>query len=100
MSRKSPSTFVILQSKLKRTDLEFTTVAGTEAIVLGRDFRSKIHRGGLSGSVSKTAGAITDPEQISVVRRYLSKLNPKQDCFSSVPVMVPLCYNRMEMSGS
>ena len=33
----------------------------------------------MSGSVSETAGAITDPKQIFVVRRYLNKLNPKQD---------------------
>ena len=33
----------------------------------------------MSGSVSETAGVITDPEQIFVVCRYLSKLNPKHE---------------------
>ena len=28
---------------------------------------------------TETLGAITDPQQIAVVRRYLGKLNPKQD---------------------
>ena len=68
-----------IQCKLRRSDLEFTTIAGEEAIVLRRDFMSKNHRGGLSGSETETSGAITDPQQIAVVRHYLGKLNPKQD---------------------
>ena len=68
-----------LQSKLKRTHLESTTIAGTKDIFFGLDFKSKNHQGGSSGSVSETAGALTDPEQIFVVHRYLSKLNPKHN---------------------
>ena len=70
---------VKLQSKLKPSDLEFTSIAGEDAIVLGHDFMSKNHRGELSGSSVETAGAITDAEQIAVFRIYLSKLNPLQD---------------------
>ena len=59
--------------------MEFTSIAGKDTIVLGRDFMSENHRGGLSGSSAETAGAITDAEQIAVFGRYLSKLNPLQD---------------------
>ena len=65
-----------LQSKLKKSDLEITSFAGEDAMVFGHDFEfiSKNHRGGLSGLSAETAGAITDAEQIAVLRRYLSKL--------------------------
>ena len=60
---------VKLQSKLKPSDLEFTSIAGEDAIVLGCDFMLKNHRGALSGLSADTAGAITDAQQIAVFRR-------------------------------
>ena len=68
-----------LQSKLKPSDLEFTSIVGEDAVVLGHDFMSKNHRCGLSGSSAETARVITDAEQVAVFRRYLRKLNPLQN---------------------
>ena len=64
---------------MKPPYLEFTSIAGEDAIVLGRDFMSKNNRSGLLGSIAETARAITVAEQTALFRRYLSKLNPLQD---------------------
>ena len=67
------------QSKLKKTDLLFTTIAGERAIVLNADFLSKNHQGGVAGSSSETKGAITKPEMVAAFERYISKLHPQLD---------------------
>ena len=53
------------QSKLKKTDLLFTTIEGERAIVLNADFLSKNHQGGVAGSSSETKGAVTKPEMVA-----------------------------------
>ena len=67
------------QSKLKKTDLLFTTIEGERAIVLNADFLSKNHQGGVAGSSSETKGAITKPEMVAAFERYISKLHPQLD---------------------
>ena len=57
------------QSKLKKTDLLFTTIEGERAIVLNADFLSKNHQGGVAGSSSETKGAITKPEMVAALPR-------------------------------
>ena len=67
------------QTKLKKTDLLFTTIEGERAIVLNADFLSKNHQGGVAGSSSETKGAITKPEMVATFERYISKLHPELD---------------------
>lgn len=69
-----------IQCRLKKEDLVFSTDPdGDERITLQKDFLSKNHQGGLTGSDFTTSGCIQDPKQVSAIKRYLSKLNPKMD---------------------
>ena len=59
-----------VQSKMKKSDLLFSSDEnGEERITLPKDFATKNRQGGLNGSETTTAGCITDPTQIAVIKR-------------------------------
>ena len=69
-----------IQCQLRKEDFIFKKDEnGDDYIVLSRDFLSKNHQGGLTGTGHTSAGCITDPTQVSAVRRYLSVLHPACD---------------------
>ena len=89
-----------LQSKLKPSDLEFTSIVGEDAVVLGHDFMSKNHRCGLSGSSAETARAVADAEQIAVFHRYLSKMTLCRTASFSEPATALQSSKKTEKRGS
>ena len=69
-----------VQCQLKKDDLVFTEYEdGKWMVTLAKDFLSKNHQGGLAGSSFSSAGCITDPKQVSVLRMYLTHLHPELD---------------------
>ena len=65
-----------MQVALKKDALQFVSVEnGDEIIKLNGDYMSKNHQ----EDEYKNAGCITDPVQVRVIRKYLSKLNPGID---------------------
>ena len=65
-----------IQVALKKDALQFVSVEnGDEIIKLNGDYMSKNHQ----EDEYKNAGCITDPVQVRVIRKYLSKLNPGID---------------------
>lgn len=69
-----------VQAKLMKDDLVFERDGnGIECITINKDFMTKNHQGGLTGSETTTTGRIQDPKQVAAIKRYLSKLNPDLD---------------------
>ena len=65
-----------IQVALKKDALQFVSVEnGDEIIKLNGDYMSKNHQ----EDEYKNAGCITDPVQVRVIQKYLSKLNPGID---------------------
>ena len=68
-----------IQAQMTVDDLVFkTNEDGEEMIMLKMDFMTMDDCGGSAGSSFATSGCICDKMQISVIKRYLSQLNPGQ----------------------
>eukprot|EP00117_Sycon_ciliatum_P039360 scpid88107/ scgid29110/ len=68
-----------VQSQLTKSDLQFDTIDGHDIIRLSKDFTSKNHQGGITGTAFSSAGVVRDPHQVRVIKLYLSRLNPDMD---------------------
>lgn len=69
-----------IQCQMKKDDLVFSTDENSvQTVTLSKDFVSKNHQGGLSGSAFSSLGCIQDPVQVATLSRYISFLSPKCD---------------------
>ena len=75
-----------VQTQMMKQDLDFVTSGdGSEMIKLSRDFMSKNHQ----SLAFSTAGCITDEVQVTIIRKYVSKLNSGVDrLFQRAPMNV------------
>lgn len=65
-----------IQAQLKKKDIVFKSVDDEAEIVpIPMDLMSKNHQGGLTSPEFQTAGSIADPNQVSVLKKYLGILD-------------------------
>lgn len=81
-----------VQRQLRKTDLVLDKLPdGREFFKLNKDFMSKNHQGGLTGSEFTSDGIITDEKQVNALKLYISKLHPEQEFFFQRAKCPPSC---------